>query len=72
MMILYTDANNNKMIDFKTIQDIMNMKKTTLHRELKSLDLVKPIKYKNLYLFRVEVLYTLMKNKLIIRLINGK
>ena len=68
MMILYTDANNNMMIDFKTIQKIMNMIKTTLHRELNNLDDIMPIKYKNLHLYKEEVLFTLMKKRLIKRL----
>jgi hypothetical protein len=68
MMILYTDAKENKLIDFKTLQSVLNMKKTSLYRVLNNSKLSKPIKYKNQYLYKEEVLYHIMKHKLIERL----
>jgi hypothetical protein len=67
-MILYTDENENRLIDFKTLKRVLNMKKSTLYRVMKDLDTDKPIKYKNQYLYKEEVLYTIMKMKLIKRI----
>lgn len=66
-MILYADKNDNKLIDFQTLKKILNMKKSTLYRVIKGLDYEKPIKYKNQYLYKEELLYIIMKQKLIER-----
>lgn len=67
-MILYTDENENKLIDFKTLKRVLNMKKSTLYRVIKDLDTDEPLKYKNQYLYKEEVLYMIMKMKLIERI----
>jgi hypothetical protein len=67
-MILYTDENDNKLIDFKTLKRVLNMKKSTLYRVIKVLNTYEPIKYKNQYLYKEEVLYMIMKMKLIERI----
>lgn len=67
-MILYTDENENRLIDFKTLKRVLNMKKSTLYRVIKDLDTDEPIKYKNQYLYKEEVLYMIMKMKLIERI----
>jgi hypothetical protein len=64
-MILYTDENENRLIDFKTLKRVLNMKKSTLYRVIKDLDTDEPLKYKNQYLYKEEVLYMIMKMKLI-------
>lgn len=68
MMILYTDENENRLIDFKTLKRVLNMKKSTLYRVIKGLEIDEPIKYKNQYLYKEEVLYLIMKQKLIERI----
>lgn len=68
MMILYTDENNNRYIDFQTLKNILNIKKSSLYRAVKETDYVNPIKYKNQYLYNEELLYELMKKKLFKRL----
>lgn len=67
-MILYTDENENRLIDFKTLKRVLNMKKSTLYRVIKDLDIDVPIKYKNQYLYKEKVLYMIMKMKLIDRI----
>lgn len=67
-MILYTDENENRFIDFKTLKRVLNMKKSTLYRVIKDLDTDEPLKYKNQYLYKEEVLYMIMKMKLIERI----
>lgn len=67
-MILYTDENNNKLIDFKTIQVIMKMNKSKLYRAINQLDNIKVIKYKNQFLYSESTLFQLMKLRLIEKL----
>lgn len=67
-MILYTDDNNNKLIDFKTIQVIMKMNKSKLYRAINQLDNIKVIKYKNQFLYSESTLFQLMKLRLIEKL----
>ena len=67
-MILYTDENNNKLIDFKTIQVIMKMNKSKLYRSINQLDNIKVIKYKNQFLYSESTLFQLMKLRLIEKL----
>ena len=67
-MILYTDENENRFIDFKTLKRVLNMKKSTLYRVIKDLNTDEPLKYKNQYLYKEEVLYMIMKMKLIERI----
>jgi predicted transcriptional regulator len=68
MMILYTDANNNKLIDFNTLQTILKTNKSKLYRALNQLPNVKVIKYKNQFLYQEKTLFELMKLELIKRL----
>jgi len=68
MMILYTDANNNKLIDFNTLQTILKMNKSKLYRALNQLPNVEVIKYKNQFLYQEKTLFELMKIELINRL----
>jgi predicted transcriptional regulator len=68
MMILYTDANNNKLIDFNTLQTILKMNKSKLYRALNQLPNVEVIKYKNQFLYQEKTLFELMKLELINRL----
>ena len=67
-MILYTDENNNKLIDFRTIQVIMKMNKSKLYRSINQLDNIKVIKYKNQFLYSESTLFQLMKLRLIEKL----
>ena len=46
-MILYTDANENKLFDFNTLQRILKMNKSKLYRALNQLPNVEVVKYKN-------------------------
>jgi hypothetical protein len=68
MMILYTDANNNKLIDFNTLQTILKMNKSKLYRALNQLPNVEVVKYKNQFLYQEKTLFELMKLELIKRL----
>lgn len=68
MMILYTDANNNKLFDFNTLQTILRINKSKLYRALNQLPNVEVIKYKNQFLYQEKMLYELMKIELINRL----
>lgn len=68
MMILYTDANNNQLIDFNTLQTILKMNKSKLYRALNQLHNVEVIKYKNQFLYQEKTLFELMKLELIKRL----
>ncbi len=64
-MLLYRDKKQGNLIDFKTLQRVLNMKKTTLHRRIKTLNIQEVRRYKNQFLYKEDVLYTLMKIKLI-------
>jgi len=68
MMILYTDENENKLFDFNTLQGIMKMSKSKLYRALNQIPNVEVIKYKNQFLYKEEILFILMKERLIERL----
>lgn len=68
MMILYTDANNNKLIDFNTLQTILKTNKSKLYRALNQLPNVEVVKYKNQFLYQEKTLFELMKLELIKRL----
>lgn len=68
MMILYTDANNNKLFDFNTLQTILRINKSKLYRALNQLPNVEVIKYKNQFLYQEKTLFELMKLELINRL----
>lgn len=68
MMILYTDANNNKLFDFNTLQGILRINKSKLYRALNQLPNVEVIKYKNQFLYQEKTLFELMKLELINRL----
>ena len=68
MMILYTDANNNKLIDFNTLQTILKTNKSKLYRALNQLPSVEVVKYKNQFLYQEKTLFELMKLELIKRL----
>ena len=68
MMILYTDANENKLFDFNTLQRILKMNKSKLYRALNQLPNVEVIKYKNQFLYQEKTLFELMKLELINRL----
>lgn len=68
MMILYTDANNNKLFDFNTLQTILRINKSKLYRALNQLPNVEVIKYKNQFLYQEKTLFELMKMELIERL----
>jgi predicted transcriptional regulator len=68
MMILYTDANNNKLIDFNTLQTILKTNKSKLYRALNQLPNVGVVKYKNQFLYQEKTLFELMKLELIKRL----
>ena len=68
MMILYTDANNNKLIDFNTLQTILKTNKSKLYRALNQLPNVEVVKYKNQFLYKEKTLFELMKLELIKRL----
>ena len=68
MMILYTDANENKLYDFNTLQCILKMNKSKLYRALNQLPDVKVVKYKNQFLYQEKTLFELMKMELIERL----
>jgi predicted transcriptional regulator len=67
-MILYTDANNNKLIDFNTLQTILKTNKSKLYRALNQLPNVEVVKYKNQFLYQEKTLFELMKLELIKRL----
>jgi predicted transcriptional regulator len=67
-MILYTDANNNKLIDFNTLQTILKTNKSKLYRALNQLPNVGVVKYKNQFLYQEKTLFELMKLELIKRL----
>lgn len=67
-MILYTDANENKLFDFNTLQRILKMNKSKLYRALNQLPNVEVIKYKNQFLYQEKTLLELMKLELINRL----
>lgn len=67
-MILYTDEKENKLIDFHTLMEILNMSKSTLHKTLNSIYQQEPLKYKNQFLYKEEILYIIMRDKLIKRL----
>jgi predicted transcriptional regulator len=67
-MILYTDANNNKLIDFNTLQTILKTNKSKLYRALNQLPSVEVVKYKNQFLYQEKTLFELMKLELIKRL----
>lgn len=67
-MILYTDANENKLFDFNTLQRILKMNKSKLYRALNQLPNVEVIKYKNQFLYQEKTLFELMKLELINRL----
>jgi len=67
-MILYRDKKQGDLIDFKTLQKVLNMKKTTLHRRMKTLNIKEVRRYKNQFLYKEETLYVLMKFKLIEKL----
>lgn len=69
-MILYTDENNNRLIDFNTIQSVMKMNKSKLYRLINQLQGVKVVKYKNQFLYNEKLLYQLMKLRLLEKL-NG-
>jgi hypothetical protein len=67
-MILYKDENENNLIDFHTLMEVLNMKKSTLHKLINDLYPLKPLKYKNQYLYKEEILFIIMRDKLINRL----
>ena len=71
-MILYTDENNNRLIDFNTIQSVMKMNKSKLYRLINQLQGVKVVKYKNQFLYNEKLLYQLMKLRLLEKLNNTK
>ena len=68
MMILYTDANNNKLIDFNTLQTILKTNKSKLYRALGDLNGVEVVRYKNQFLYYENTLFMLMREKLIERI----
>jgi hypothetical protein len=68
MIILCQDEKGNNLFDFSNLQKILNFNKSKLYRELKKLDQVEKIKYKNQNLYPEKVLFSLMKMKLIQRL----
>jgi hypothetical protein len=67
-MIFYRDKKQGDLIDFKTLQRVLNMKKTTLYRRMKTLNIREVRRYKNQFLFKEETLYVLMKFKLLEKL----
>ena len=67
-MILYTDANENKLFDFNTLQRILKMNKSKLYRALNQLPNVEVVKYKNQLKKKKKTLFELMKMELIERL----
>jgi hypothetical protein len=67
-MIYYTDEQENKLFDFKTLQDILKMNKSKLYRVLNQMPNVEVVKYKNHFLYKEEILFTLMKERLIERI----
>jgi hypothetical protein len=68
MIINYTNEKEDNLYDFTTIQNILGVNKSKLHRELQKLPEKNFVKYKNQYLYKENTLFLLMEKILFERL----
>ena len=68
MRINYSTEKEGNLYDFTTIQKILGVNKSKVHRELKKLPDQCFIKYKNQHLYNEKTLYKLMEEILLQRL----
>jgi hypothetical protein len=59
---------NDKLYDFNSIKNILKVSKTKLYRDLKKIEAMEFVRYKNQYLYKEKTLLLLMEKTLIDRL----
>jgi len=64
----FLTEDNDKLYDFNSIKNILKVSKTKLYRDLKKIEAMEFVRYKNQYLYKEKTLLLLMEKTLIDRL----
>ena len=66
----YLTENQNRFYDIYNMKDILGTSKSKIHREIKRMGIKEDMKHRNHFLYREEVVFTIMEILLIEKLEN--
>ena len=65
MRVIRYKTGEETLYDFHTLKQILGVNKSKLYRELKKVEDIEVIKYRNQFLFKENTVFKLMENRLI-------